>query len=349
METKSEIGNPIDELIAKYLSGEANEQERQEIEAWAGQSGENLAVLDESRRTFERAGLWLGQRRYDASAAWSDLQQRLDGSSNVVTLKPATGQGLFVSRILKIAASLLIAISLGLAGYYLGFRNHQPAVYTEVMSGQRQVLDQVILPDGTLVTLNSGSKLTYPREFSGTSREVSISGEAFFDVVPDPSRPFIIAAGNANIRVLGTSFNVLAYPGDTLVEVVVETGKVQVTASGIDEQVAENLLLDPGEKGTYLQRNGSLYKGMNNDPNFSAWRTHQFEFNETPLMEVARLLEKVYFVEVSFSDPSIGDLQLTASFDQQPVEFILDVIRLTFQLELTQSNGHYFLTQRANH
>ncbi len=349
METKSEIGNPIDELIAKYLSGEANEQERQEIEAWAGQSGENLAVLNESRRTFERLGLFLGQQRYDSSRAWSDLEKRLEESSRVITLNSVASRGLITSRLLKVAASLLIAVSLGLAGYYLGFRNHRPAVYTEVIAGKRQVLDQVILPDGTLVTLNSGSKLTYPREFSGNSREVSISGEAFFDVVSDPSHPFIITAGDATIRVLGTSFNVLAYPGDTLVEVFVESGKVQVMASRNDELVAGNLLLDPGEKGTWLQKDGSLFKGLNTDPNISAWRTHQFEFNETPLKEVARLLEKVYFVEVSFSDPSIGNLQLTASFDQQPVEFILDVIRLTFQLDLSQKKGLYTLSQRANH
>ena len=348
METKSDIGNPIDELIAKYLTGEANDLERQELEAWAGQSGDNMAVLNESRRTFERAGLWLGQKRYNTSEAWSGLERRLEESAKVVSLEPESRQGIFAGRLLKVAASLLIALSLGLAGYYLGFRNHQPSVYTEVRSGQRQVLDQVILPDGTVVTLNSQSKLTYPREFSGNSREVSVSGEAFFDVVPDASHPFVITAGDARIRVLGTSFNVLAYPGDTLVEVVVESGKVQVTSSGSDYQVADNLLLDPGEKGTYVSRDGSLFKRVNTDPNVSAWRTHRFEFNETPLVEVIQLLEKVYFVEVRLSDPSIGNLMLTASFDQQPVEFILDVIRLTFQLDLTQSKSQYLLTQRAN-
>ena len=348
METKSEIGNPIDELIAKYLAGEANEQERQELEAWAGQSGDNKAVLDESRRTMESVGHWLGIQKYDTSMAWSGLERRLDESAKVLSLQPESPRGVFAGRLLKVAASLLIALSLGIAGYYLGFRNHQPSVYTEVRSGQRQVLDQVVLPDGTVVTLNSQSKLTYPREFSGNSREVSVSGEAFFDVVPDAARPFIITAGDARIRVLGTSFNVLAYPGDTLVEVVVESGKVQVTSSGSETQVADNLLLDPGEKGTYLSRDGSLFKRVNTDPNVSAWRTHRFEFNETPLAEVVQLLEKVYFVEVSLSDPSIGNLMLTASFDQQPVEFILDVIRLTFQLDLTQSKSHYYLTQRAN-
>ena len=149
------------------------------------------------------------------------------------------------------------------------------------------------LSDGSVVALNRGSKLLFPKKFKGDIREVTIVGEAFFDVVPNPEKPFIINAGNAQVKVLGTSFNVCAYPGSETVEVIVETGKVQVINTQTDLP-AENreVFLTPGEKGTFYTENHLLEKTMNLDPNFLAWKTQSLVFTKVPLIDVVKSLEK---------------------------------------------------------
>ncbi len=348
MNTLHNIENINWDLLAKYLCNEAGESEKQEIEAWAGQSGINLAELNNSRELMDKARLWFESRNYNSTAAWEKIERRLESASPVIQMQPGVNSGMFYRRMLRVAATILLAVSLGTAGYYIGFRQQKPAIYTEVITNDRQVVAGITLPDGSVVTLNVNSALTYPKTFSGNSREVSITGEAFFEIQPDASRPFLISAGTAQIKVLGTSFNVCAYPKAETVEVVVETGKVQVTCSSLAQTSGCDLILAPGEKGSLSNMDFTLVKSVNADRNLSAWRTRQLVFEETPLSEVITTLEKVYFVNIQLADPALSSLVLTANFNQQTIDFILDVIRLTFSIELTSMNGQYFLISNKN-
>lgn len=335
------------DLMASFLCGEAGPEEKAEMEAWAGLSQENRSELESSGKLMEKSRLFYHTARFNATPAWEKVEQRLGTPGE--KQPTAVGHSIkeFRIRLLKVAASVLLAILLGTAGFYLGFRQHKTTIYTEVVSNDRQVLNSITLPDGTHVTLNNSSKLVYPNEFTGETREVSIEGEAFFEVEHNPSKPFVISAGKANIRVLGTSFNVNARPGVATVEVVVSTGKVQVACG---QQVAEpcsDLVLMPGERGILFNDNYHLEKSFNDDPNVISWKTHDLVFNETKLAEVIINLEKVYHSEIQLSDPHVGDLLLTAHFKDQTIDFILEVIRLTFNLDLSADNGQYFLTARS--
>ena len=346
MKTFHEIEHINWELLAKYLCDEASDSERQEVEAWAGQSGTDTATLKKSRELMQKAVLWYETRHFKTEEAWSNINSRIESSAPVIRIQTTQEKRLFFRRMLRVAASLLLAVTLGTAGYYIGFRQHKPAVYTEVITNDRQVVAGITLPDGSVVTLNRNSALTYPKTFSGNTREVSITGEAFFEVSPDAEKPFVIQAGSAKIRVLGTSFNVCAYPEAETVDVIVATGKVQVTCNDKPENNGCNLILTPGERGTLSNKDLTLVKSANYDLNASAWKTRQLVFEDTPLAEVVSALEKVYFVNIQLADPQLRDLALTANFNNQPVDFILDVIRLTFNLELTSMNGQYYFTNR---
>lgn len=332
------------ELLAKYLCHEASDEERLAVETWANQSGHNLTALNESRELLEKAKLWFETERFDAETAWQKVNEQTDITAPVVPLSGRPVKSVIFSRFWRVAAAVIVAVSLSTAGYYIGFRQPQAYVLSEIITNDRQVVKGIVLPDGSVVTLNQNSKLTYPKTFNGGTREVDITGEAFFEVVPDASRPFIIHAGNAKIKVLGTSFNVCAYPGDATVDVVVETGKVEVTCNTPGVSANCNAILIPGEKGTLSMKEFTVSKSVNSDRNVSAWRTRQFIFDQTPLPEVVAALEKVYFVEIQLVDPALNNLVLTANFNDQPIDFILDVIRLTFNLELKSMNGQYFLT-----
>jgi ferric-dicitrate binding protein FerR (iron transport regulator) len=200
-----------------------------------------------------------------------------------------------------------------------------------------------------VVALNSNSKLVFPKQFTGNTREVTIYGEAFFDVKPNREKPFIITAGNAQVKVVGTSFNVCAYPENETVEVVVKTGKVQVT-NKIGEVLsdANQVYLVPGEKGTLFIKSSILEKSQNSNPNYLAWKTRDFVFNDIPLDEVFQCLEKTYHVKIQVTDPELNALKLNAQFDKKPIDFILNVVGLTFNLELSVENEQYTFSSHKN-
>jgi len=238
---------------------------------------------------------------------------------------------------------------LGSVGYYFGFKNQAPNVFNQIISAENQVLNEFVLPDGSVVALNSNSQLQFPKKFRGNTREVTIIGEAFFDVKPNPEKPFVINAGKAQVKVLGTSFNVSAYPETETVEVVVKTGKVQVVNNlGESLNNESEVFLSPGEKSILFNESNILQKTENLDPNYLAWKTHDLIFNEVPLIEVVQCLEKVYHVQIQLSEPELSDLLLEAHFDKKPIDFILNVVRLTFDLNLLEENKQFTLSRRTN-
>lgn len=346
MKDPNKIENARWELLAGYLTGEADEAARREVETWSGQTGENLDELNVSRQVLEKARLYYQTRPFDPAAAWCRVQAAIHPAAPSGSRKTQPAIRLFTPRLMKIAASVVLALALGTVGYYLGYQQRKTAVICEIAAADKQVLTNITLPDGTVVTLNSQSKLTHPKHFTGDTREVSIEGEAFFEVKPDAERPFVISAGKARIRVLGTSFNVCAYPETETVEVVVATGKVQVTSPEAQRGGASQVVLDPGEKGVLFNQNNQLVKLANDNPNVISWKTRELVFNQTPLSEVFQNLMKVYHIDIQVSDPALNTLVLTAHFNDQSIDFILEVIRLTFNLELSAQNGQYFFTSR---
>ena len=348
METKHNIENVRWDLLARYLSNEATEAECLEVEQWEALSEDNRELLRQCRISFGKARLWYENRRFNSQAAWEKLQNQLQGQTPVIPMYKVPAPKRLYQTIIRVAAVALLAVALGVTAYYYGFRQQTGDRYTEVVSGEHQVIQGIALPDGTVITLNCNSRLTYPSEFNGNYREVFMEGEAFFEVEPDADHPFIITAGKTRITVLGTSFNVCAYPDQERVEVVVESGRVQVTAEGLQTRRGEELTLTHGEKGTFMPREFSLAKSLNSDPNVYAWKTRQLVFNETNLTEVLSTLEKVYHVQITTDGISAADLLLTANFSDQSVDFILDVIRLTFNLELGSVDGRYILYLKSD-
>jgi len=210
-----------------------------------------------------------------------------------------------------------LAFLVGTAGYYFGIRNQQKGVYSEIISAEKQVVNEYILPDGSIVALNSNSKLEFPKKFKNNIREVTITGEAFFDVIPNSEKPFIM-----------------------------ETGKVQVVCNEkLNTLKAGEILLNPGEKGILLNSLGKLEKTVNTDTNYLAWKTHNLIFDNTPLNEVVHYLNRTYHAEIQLRGENLENLSLTAQFERKPIDFILNVIQLTFGLKLEQENDIYILTE----
>jgi ferric-dicitrate binding protein FerR (iron transport regulator) len=336
------------ELLAKYLSNEVNALEKLEVETWLNQSVENREELEQSRKMLANIDAFYKAKSFDSDVAWNNLKAKINPAQMNVIQRKTIGKEV-ITHFYKYAAIIVFAVLLGSAGYYFGFRNNTAEVYSEIISIQNQVINEYILPDGSVVALNSNSKLVFPKKFNGDTREVTIEGEAFFDVKPNPEKPFIINAGNARIKVVGTSFNVSAYPDTETVEVVVQTGKVQVVSKNTETLTGVNeVYLIPGEKGTLFNKNSLLEKSQNSNPNFLSWKTRDFIFNDIPLNEVFTCLEKTYHVKIQVSNPELNDLKLSAQFDKKPIDFILNVVGLTFNLELSVEDEQYKFSSHKN-
>lgn len=206
---------------------------------------------------------------------------------------------------------------------------------------------RITLPDGSRVWLNAGSDLWYDKKFDNEVREVELSGEAYFDVVKNPSHPFIIHTHAIDVKVLGTSFNVKAYPGDPKTETSLIHGKVEVSIRARPE---EKFLLKPNEKLVVLDDSvvnrpaatrpvvpanpivsfGKLtYQAADSVIVETAWVQNKLVFDDESFPEIAAKMERWYGVNFEFRDPNEKRLHLTGSFEHETIQQALDALRIT--------------------
>jgi ferric-dicitrate binding protein FerR (iron transport regulator) len=199
---------------------------------------------------------------------------------------------------------------------------------------------QVTLPDGSIIFLNRNTKISYKSDFEKRGRQVSIEGEAFFEITTDPSNPFTVNAGDATISVLGTSFNVIARNDESLVEVFVNTGKVRLeSGSG-----SQNLIVDPGYVATI---NSDLSeKKLNTNPNYISWKTGKLIYEGQSLDVVFNDLKNIYNVDIIATDPDILNQPITTVFDNEPIETKIRIICVTFNLSYQKDGNIYRLEKK---
>ena len=298
---------------------------------------------EQVQRMAKQVDLYFELKKYPTDEAWEKVQQKIQHQPQI---KITRVRRLIVHPLMRVAAAVLVAAMLSVGGYEI-FSNLGASGQMVELSASNQAVKIISLPDGTLVSLNSNSELKYPKKFGKSTREVIIEGEAFFEVKPDKEKPFIIHAGDAQIKVLGTSFNVHAYPNEKSVEVIVKTGKVQVLNKAVAATQTKELILNPGDKGTLVYLNNALLKTTNENPNFLSWKTHNLIFRATSLDEVIRNLENVYKVNIRLEDPKLNGLLLTAHFENLSLDFILEVIETTFQMETQRIEGQYILKTKS--
>ncbi len=192
-----------------------------------------------------------------------------------------------------------------------------------------------------MVKMNASSILQYPKQFSTADRRVKLSGEAYFEVIHDASRPFVVELDHAIVEDLGTSFNISAYPGRGQVEVNVTSGSVRIQ----NKNQKEEAILPAGSNGKILRENGEILVSNKLSPNYLSWITKEISFHHTPLSTVFAELENIYHVRIEFSDPKIANIPYTANFEKFQLEDIVNVIAKTHHLSVTKrANGFVFAT-----
>lgn len=231
---------------------------------------------------------------------------------------------------MKVAASVIILISIGILGYWI----FDDRVKEITIVAQQTVLNDT-LPDQSVVTINKGSTVSYPSKFKGETREVILKGEAFFNVTPDKEKPFIISVNDVQIKVIGTSFNVKSINGNT--EVVVESGIVQVSRGGKTVELKDN------EKVKVESKDAVMNKEEVSDQLYKYYRTKEFVCDETPLWKLVDVINEAYHSNIVIGNPALRDMTLTTTFNNESLEQVLNVISITFNIKIIKEGDAIIL------
>lgn len=314
-----------DELPVKYLLGEAGPEERAQVEQWLAESEANRKHLEQLQYIWTESKKLESNSKIDEAAAWQKFKQKIESRDNTHKRIPMTGRMIW----LRVAAILIMVIG----GGYLS--------YIYILGGDRIILeseDMVLsetLPDGTQITLNKYASIRYPKKFTGNTREIILEGEAFFNVSPDKQKPFIIHANEAEIQVVGTSFNVKSRKNET--EVIVETGVVEVSKD------RHGVTLKPREKAIVRQNSSSPVKEKNEDELYNYYRTKEFTCNNTPMSRLIPILNEAYGVHIVIANNKIHNERLTATFRNDSLDNILHVLEETFNISIQKNKDQIIL------
>jgi ferric-dicitrate binding protein FerR (iron transport regulator) len=331
-----------DSLIVKYNQGTLSREENQQLLEWVNQSAEHQQIFEDTQKLWQKSPNPAAEIDFDTEKEWVKFSahiQPLPSHKNADKDSPAKVKHLKP----WIWGSLAAAVALFLVAYVVFFQGtsiQDENKFVSKSSGNNGK-HQYRLPDGSVVWLNENSTIRYPEKFDSGRREVYLTGEAFFEVAKDTSKPFIIHGKRTLIQVLGTSFNLKTNPDEEMVEVTVVSGKVRFSK---EDSSGQNLILTAGMKGLYHTRLDSVYQAVNIDLNFRAWQDNHLVFDNLQLKEVIMVLEKHYKTSIKPANPAILECRFTSTFKQAQLEEILQAITLSLDLHFHYENNRYILS-----
>lgn len=327
-----------DKLLLRFLLGEANTEETQQVEEWLQLSKKNQKVLDDYEAIWAEAGkLTPNPVAVDSKSAWAKMSTKVDKFEEEKSVKVIS----IKSRIAWYSSSAAAVIII-LFGIYQLLINPNSSIKNIQIASVEEVLNDS-LPDGSKIALNTNTKITYPKKFAKNERRVKLEGEAFFKVKPNKEKPFIIETETGFIQVLGTSFNVKAYENSEL-EVIVTEGLVKVYTVDSETNDTSSILLKAGEKGKISTKFKEPVYVAENIPDEIFWMNYTLIFNDTDLKKVFNLLENYYNVKIEVSDKRIHECRLSTTFSNNSIDNIIEVIVATFEFEYTKENNTYTIT-----
>ncbi len=312
----------IPQLLHKFLNDQCSPSEIEQLAQYLREQGHDRELLQRMEQDWQslQAGQALGEEQ--SASMLKAILAKKPGNAPVARPKPASRRPLW--NYPKVAAAFLVLL-LSATSYWAIPKLHRSVAATfSVAKGSQK---QLQLPDGSVVVMNGGSQLVYRERFWMGRREVQLSGEGFFRVVPDADRPFVVTTRKASIQVLGTQFNVKESPHDGLVWVAVVAGKVAFKAK--DDAEPGTVHLTKNQLGL-LTRNGAVQVHHEEVANYLSWMDGRpLHFANTSLPTVARQLERLYGVSIRLQDRELEALRLTATTRKDSLSALLDKITLS--------------------
>lgn len=331
------FSNVQEDLLVKYLLGEATDAERDEVTEW-------INAGEENKKYYEHFSLiWNESKKIEATSnvnvddAWNKFterrrkseERREESETKVIEFTPKKYNWA------RAAAVLVLVAGAGWMAYMMGTNNSGKLM--AVNSGNSVMVDT--LPDGSIVTLNKNSSITYNSKLDGDIRSVKLEGEAFFNVAPDKEHPFIIDANGTKVTVVGTAFNVKT--SEQLTEVVVESGIVDVAKNQKEIRLIAN------QKATVLDEPSM---SRSEDELYNYYKTNTFVCRDVSLSRFVAVLNEAYGANIEIANDNFDHIQLNTTFRKTSLEDVLNEVvnviqeerHITVQL-IPKGNNEYSL------
>lgn len=323
-------------FFIKAVSGNLNETEKVRLEELIKDS-ENRKQFEVIQHIWNKTNPERVFELPDINDSWIELNNRIveaEKFSSETKIKHSS----VIKTKLKPAFALLIFLIIAAVSFFLLYHKHEPEL--KAFTTGNKEYKNITLPDGSSVTLNSGSSIQFYEGFEDNIRNVKLTGEAFFSVVKD-SRPFVVLTDNAKTTVLGTEFNVYSRFDKT--RVYVKEGRVILSQINNNKK---SVKLTEGELST-IKENRKPTNPEITDPDYAiGWMENKLVFNHTRLKEVVSELERFYNVPVKIENEKLEDHTITGSFEDLEIQNVLEMICLTLNLDLVNQNKGYLIKQK---
>jgi len=296
----------INILIIRLLSGEADKTEKEIIADWLEQSAENKKLFADLREIWLSTGIKNNADNYQLEEAIQKFREQINSS------KKQPEKRIDFIKILKYAAVFLLILALPFS-YYIGNRNYFVGDSMTTISCAYGDRSSIVLPDSSHVWLNSGSKLSFSSNFKN-GRNIMLEGEAFFAVTKDKSHPFRVKTTDLEIRVLGTEFNVKAYPEENFVSTTLVEGNVEVSSNYQHTHIKpdQKLIYNKGSKRMLVQE-------LTDTSPDTEWKEGRFAFRNESLEELKPKLERWFDVDIVFGDELVKERRFTGVLGRESI------------------------------
>jgi len=313
---------PSIEKLTAYLNGALTIEESNELKASFNQSDEGRKELEHLEIIWGLADRLKQMEKIDKQHAKRKIDDRTESLGK--------SEKIFIRAFQKVAAILILPILLFSSYLYFG-KATEGTTEQEFFAtyGTRTTL---VLPDGSKVWLNSGSTLRYERDFNRKNRTVFLTGEAFFEVTPNKSRPFDVVTGQFTVRAVGTAFNVFSYENNEF-EASLEEGITQIYQSvpnGPDKQIVN---MKPGQRAVFDEKQAKFILSEGDVSRFSTWREGRLTFKNAPMNEVVMKLERWFNVDIELKDPGLQQYRYTAVFEHETISQAMEMLRFSAPVE----------------
>ena len=313
MEQKGNIR--IEELLPRYCDGNVTTEERYLVEEWIAESEEHQKIVRQMYLINLSADTLSVMNRVQPEKALQKVNRRILQSE----------AKLWLHRIERVAAILFLPL-LGLY-WFFPYTTEKEVRWLTVKTNPGMTT-QLTLPDGSHVSLNSESSISYPEVFTDQTRNVTLSGEAYFEVTKNPEQRFIVSTPHQEtVEVLGTSFNVEAFAHDSTIATTLVEGAVRFKYEG------KEVAIHPGEKIVYNRLKKQYETFKTNGVPESSWKDGKLIFSNTPFNEALHMLEKRYYVQFKVSNPKYQQDAFTGTFTNQRLDRILEIFQISSHIK----------------
>lgn len=323
----------IDDIILSFLEEKLTQVEKETLQEW-------IAYSDENKNYFKQVYLvWsAGSLRKDNSTNTDEVLRKLKSENNIFENKSVKSDfRKIIFQTMRWAAVILISVMLGATLYSIIYTPNQ----TQSELSMNEIVapmgskSQILLPDGTEVLLNAGSKISYSMEYGQKLRSVKLSGEAFFKVQKQKEKPFVVNTENVSITALGTEFNVMAYPNEQLMETILSEGSIEVKLVSTTNSETEKVILTPGEKASVkLQsKNGKMIPQSMQiskcDPTVeTSWKDKRWIIKGMQLDRLATVFSRKYNIDIEIDNKTMNEYKFSGIIENETPEQVFHIMEL---------------------